>query len=189
MTAVAATPPSSPSIDSGGSAPAGWENLLADGDIQFAPVTIPEIPPRVPGWFERLLNDVFAFLGEWLAPLGAALGASWWWLQWVLLGAAVLFAGLLLVRLIAPLPGRQSSKAGDVEAEAWRPDAASTLALLGDADRLAAEAALTRRHIFSSSAASARSPPRGPIGWSLPAPPVNSLLCPRCPMPHAVPSV
>lgn len=139
MTAAAATPPSSPSIDSGGSAPAGWENLRADGDIQFAPVTIPEIPPRVPGWFERLLNDVFAFLGEWLAPLGAALGASWWWLQWVLLGAAVLFAGLLLVRLIAPLPGRQSSKTGDVEVEAWRPDAASTLALLGDADRLAAE--------------------------------------------------
>ena len=139
MTAAAATPPSSPSNDSGGAAPAGWESLRADGDIQFAPVAVPEMTPRIPGWFERLLDDLFVVLAEWLAPLGKALGASWWWLQWVLLGAAVLFAGLLLVRLIAPVLGRQSDKAGGVEAGTWRPDAASTLALLDDADRLAAQ--------------------------------------------------
>lgn len=138
MTATAATTPSESTANSGGSPPAGWEALRADGDVQFAPVTIPEIPPRQPGWFEKMLVDLFSFLGDLLAPLGRALGGNWWWLQWVLLGAVVLLAVVLLVRLIAPGFGRKGPSTDGAEEE-WRPDEAASLALLEDADRLAAE--------------------------------------------------
>ncbi|MFO6446178.1 hypothetical protein ACLBKU_03450 [Erythrobacter sp. NE805] len=139
MTAAAATNPSESIANSGGSPPAGWEALRADGNLQFAPVPIPEIPPREPSWFERMLNKLAAFLADVLGPVGQALGASWWWLQWVLLAAVVALALVLLVRMLGPGFGR-SRKAAEAAAEdEWRPDAATSLALLEDADRLAAE--------------------------------------------------
>ena len=110
-----------------------------DGDLQFAPVDIPDVKPPEPSWFERMLAEVFEFLAEVFAPIGQLLGASWFWLQWVLLAAAVGFALLLLARMLGPLDwrrGRNDSAAGEAE---WQPDRAATLALLEDADRLAAE--------------------------------------------------
>lgn len=141
MTAAAATNPSESLTNSGGSPPAGWEALHADGNVQFAPVTIPEIPPREPSWFERMLNELFKFLADLLGPVGQALGASWWWLQWVLLGIAVLIALVLLARLLGPGFGRwgKNKKVDAAAADEWRPDTAASLALLEDADRLAAE--------------------------------------------------
>ena len=140
MTAAAATNSSESLANSGGSPPAGWEALRADGNIQFVPVTIPEIPPREPSWFERLLGKLFDFLGELLGPVGQALGASWWWLQWVLLGLVVIIALVLLARLLGPGFGRKGKRAeADMDADEWRPDTAASLALLEDADRLAAE--------------------------------------------------
>lgn len=140
MTAAAATTPSESQAESGGSAPAGWQELRADGDVQFAPVTIPEIPPREPNWFERLLADLFEVLAELLAPIGRALGASWWWLQWVLVALVAAFALVLLVRLVAPGWTRRGKQAAEAAAQdEWRPDTAASLALLEDADRLAAE--------------------------------------------------
>lgn len=132
------TPPESPA-NSGASAVDGWEGVRNDGDIQFAPVSIPEIPPRQPNWFEQMLGEVFRFLAEIFAPLGQLIGASWFWLQWVLLAAAIAFALVMLVRLYGPgLGSARAAKAGDGDAE-WQPDRAATLALLEDADRLAAE--------------------------------------------------
>jgi len=140
MTAAAATNSSESLTNSGGSPPAGWEALRADGNVQFAPVSIPEIPPREPSWFERMLNELFKFLADLLGPVGEALGASWWWLQWVLLGLAVIIALVLLARLLGPGFGRFAKRAGaEVAAEEWRPDTAASLALLEDADRLAAQ--------------------------------------------------
>ncbi len=140
MTAAAATNSSESLTNSGGSPPAGWEALRADGNVQFAPVSIPEIPPREPSWFERMLNELFKFLADLLGPVGEALGASWWWLQWVLLGLAVIIALVLLARLLGPGFVRFGKRAGaEVAAEEWRPDTAASLALLEDADRLAAQ--------------------------------------------------
>lgn len=140
MTAAAATNSSESLTNSGGSPPAGWEALRADGNVQFAPVSIPEIPPREPSWFERMLNELFKFLADLVGPVGEALGASWWWLQWVLLGLAVIIALVLLARLLGPGFGRFGNRAGaEVAAEEWRPDTAASLALLEDADRLAAQ--------------------------------------------------
>jgi hypothetical protein len=141
MTAAAANTPSGSPPEPVGAPPAGWEALRADADLQFAPVPVPDIPPRRPGWLERLLSDLVETLGEWLGPVGAALGDSWWWLQWVVAGAVGLFALVLLTRLIAPelLRLHQRTASGSAATEEWRPDTAASLALLEDADRLAAD--------------------------------------------------
>lgn len=143
MTAAAALSLSGEQDNSGGSPPAGWEELRADESIQFAPVTIPETPPPEPSWLAKLLDDFFEWLAEVLAPLGEAIGSSWWWLRWVPVALVALFALVLIVRLVDPSMfrfGRKGKANGSAAPEdAWRPDAAASLALLEDADRLAAE--------------------------------------------------
>nr|WP_238401717.1 hypothetical protein [Altererythrobacter sp. C41] len=86
-----------------------------------------------PGWLMALLEA----LGDFFAPIGRALGMSWPVFKWVLLGIGVLLAGYLLWRLLAPLFGRPQGRAG--EEPEWIPDRTEALALLEDADRLAAE--------------------------------------------------
>lgn len=114
--------------------------MRADSELQFAPVTIPEIPPREPSWFERMLTDLFGVLGKLFAPVGEALSASWWWLQWVLIAVVALFALVMLVRLLGPGFGARGTRAEVADtANEWQPERAATLALLEDADRLAAE--------------------------------------------------
>ena len=113
--------------------------MRADGDVQFAPVTIPDIPPPEPSWVQRMLDKLFAWLADLLGPVGEALAASWWWLQWVLLAAAVGFALVLLVRMIGPGFGRSAKRSAAAAEAEWRPDTAASLALLEEADRLAAE--------------------------------------------------
>ena len=141
MTAAAAQPPSETLANSGGSPPAGWQELRGDATIQFAPVKIPDIPPRELSWFERALADFFEWLASLFSPVGSALGGSWSWLQWVVLGVVALAAAVLVARLIAARSGRGGAgKAAEAAAaNDWRPDAAASLALLEDADRLAAE--------------------------------------------------
>lgn len=143
MTAAAAQSLSESQDNSGGSPPAGWEDLRADGDIQFAPVTIPETPPPKPSWLTELLDAFLKWLGEVLAPLGDMLASSWWWLRWVPVAMVALFVIVLVIRLIDPslLRFGRKAKAKDAAApeDVWRPDAAASLALLEDADRLAAE--------------------------------------------------
>ncbi|MBA4050901.1 MAG: hypothetical protein C0472_03260 [Erythrobacter sp.] len=143
MTAAAAQAPSDSPANSGGSPPAGWEQLRADENIQFAPVTIPETPPPKPSWLSKQIDAFFEWLADLLGPLGDSLAGSWWWLQWVLPTLVGLFALVLLIRLIDPALlrfGRKAKAAGAAtQEETWRPDAAASLALLEDADRLAAE--------------------------------------------------
>lgn len=140
MTATAASLPSESLANSGGSPPAGWDTLHAEGNVQFAPVEIPPIPKPEPSWLERQLYALGEMLADLLGPAGAALGGSWWWLQWVLLGVVGLFALVLLVRLIDPSFFRRANSAPDAgTADTWQPDQAASLALLEDADRLAAQ--------------------------------------------------
>lgn len=139
MTAPAVTLPSETPTDPSGLAPAGWAAMRGNGDLQFAPVTIPDIRPRQPSWLEAWLNDVFDLLGRLLAPLGEALGASWWWLQWALAALVAGFALLLAARMIAWRSGSQRQRAGAASADAWQPERAASLALLEDADRLASQ--------------------------------------------------
>ncbi len=142
MTAAAQTLPAESVEDSGASTAfdeLAWERLRDDGDLQFAPVEIPEITPPEPSWFERMLAQAFAWLADAFAPVGQLLGAQWWWLQWVLLALIALFVIVLLWRNFAPGGARQRRPAAAEALEEWRPEAAASLALLEDADALAAE--------------------------------------------------
>jgi hypothetical protein len=58
-------------------------------------------------------------------------------LQWILLGLAVLGVGLLIWRFAEPLLGRRRKPADEAEPE-WIPDQGQAIALLDEADRLAA---------------------------------------------------
>lgn len=113
--------------------------MRADGTVQFAPVTIPPIPPRQPSSLERMLAEFLAFLGDLVGPLGEVLAEAWWWLQWVILALVVLFALLLFVRLIGGIDGKGGARGKAAAEQDWQADTAASLALLEEADRLAAE--------------------------------------------------
>lgn len=136
--ALPTSAPASPAAAPASSAPAGWEQLRAAGDIQLAPVAIPEIPPRELGAFERFLQGLFELLGAILGPIGAWLGAWWWLIQWVLIAGIAAFVLYLLARTIGPLARARKRRSGE-DAPAWHPDTAASLALIADAERLAAE--------------------------------------------------
>lgn len=114
-----------------GSAGKSWEDVRASGDIQFAPVP-PKAPQQPPAWLKWLEDH----LQEWLSPLGEWLGMSWPALKWVLLGIAALLALLILWRLLAPLLQWRPERPR--EEEIWAPDRGEVIALLEDADALAA---------------------------------------------------
>ena len=112
---------------------AAWAALRADSSIQFAPVPPP--PPQVtPDW----LLAIGRFLERLLRPLGELMGMDWRWLVWTLIalaGAGALWLGWTLV--VAPWLARRRVK-DDATGEEWSTDRAAALALLEDADRLAA---------------------------------------------------
>lgn len=120
-------------------APEGWEAVRRMEDIQFAPVAVPPAqPPPELSAFERFLQGLFELIGQILAPVGQWLGAWWGVIQWVAIGALAAFVIVLLVRTLRPLAGRRSKQGNSADGQAWRPDAAASLALLEDAERLAA---------------------------------------------------
>lgn len=107
--------------------------MRTDDSIQYEPVELPEQEPPDLGWLE----DFFAWLGDLFAPAGEALGVSWPVLKWILIGLTVAGLLFLLWRLLAPVFERQPSS-GQADEE-WAPARAEALALLEEADRLAAE--------------------------------------------------
>ena len=110
-----------------------WQAVRASADIQYAPLP-PITPPEPSPWLLALQK----FLRELFEPLGKWLGMSWPVLQWVLIGLAAVMLGFIIWRLIQPLLGRRVKRAVTDEAE-WTPDRAAAVALLEDADQLAAE--------------------------------------------------
>lgn len=122
--------------DEGADALRDWEAVRAASDIQFAP--LPPVQQQdvqgVPEW----LQAIFRALEALFAPLGRLLGLSWPTFQYVLLALAALLALLLLWRLLVPLIETWRSRPGPAE-DTWVPQRADAMALLEDADRLAAE--------------------------------------------------
>lgn len=122
-------------IDASGNETAaqGWEAVRSDSSIQYAPVEPPKAP-EPPGW----LKDLGEWLAELFAPLGRFLAESWPVLKWVLLALAISMLLYFLYQLLAPL--MEKSAAGSThEGEEWVPRREEALALLEDADRLAAD--------------------------------------------------
>ncbi|QUL39513.1 hypothetical protein KDC96_15825 [Erythrobacter sp. JK5] len=132
--------PAAPTTALAGSpAPEGWQELRRNPDIQFEQIVIPDQPPREPNWFERAMQVVIDFLADLFAPIGQALGLSWPVLQWVLLGLLALFVVYLIYRLVDPAWRWRRSQSGEPDEQEWQPGREESLALLEEADRLAAE--------------------------------------------------
>lgn len=123
--------------------PSGWRELRDTENIQFEPIEnipLPPPEPREPGWFDEALRSFFSFLGDVLSPLGKLLAANWFWLQWALLAVVVGFVLYMIARTIGPLSGRNRRRNREAISEPeWAPSAEQSVALLEEADRLAAE--------------------------------------------------
>lgn len=112
---------------------ASWRAVRADPDIQFAPVKYtPKEPRETPGWI-KWLSDFFESLFE---PLGRKLGMSWPVLSKVLIALAVVAILVVLWRTMRPLVGAERQALEPIPE--WTPERTAALALLEDADRLAA---------------------------------------------------
>lgn len=124
-----------------------WRAVRADGAIQFAPAEFkPPQPPKPPAWLEwlgKMLDRLFGWMFEAIRalfePLGKLLGISWPVMQWVLLALAAAAVAFILWRVAGPLLARLRDKAAAAPEPEWQPVREEALALLGDADRLAAE--------------------------------------------------
>lgn len=112
-----------------------WQAMRDNAELQFAPVTIPDQAPP-PDWWLNFLK----WLGEVMAPVARALVISWPVLKWVLLAMLVAAICLFLYRMIDPgTLGFMRRRKRSRELEEWAPEQAQAIALLDEADRLAAE--------------------------------------------------
>ena len=118
-----------------GEASSAWQELRAEGDLQFAPVEVPPRDTQPPEWLQRLSE----WLGELLEPVGRALGSSWPVLKWVLLALLIAAVLYIIYRIIAPYLKPKLGTDSEREEEHWQPDQQVALALLSDADKLAAQ--------------------------------------------------
>ncbi len=108
-----------------------YDAVRADDTIQYAPLEIePPAPP--PDWLERLA----AMIGDMFLFVAGLFGESWPVVKWVLIAAAVMLAVYIVWKRIAPLLNTRRANEGD--ADIWLPDRQAAVALLDDADRLAA---------------------------------------------------
>ncbi len=123
-----------PGPDSAEAGARAWQAARAMREIQFAPVPAPKAPQTdVPEWLKALLR----FLAKLFEPLGRLLGRNWNVIELALAGLAVIgavwIAGTLLRRWwLARSPAAPAGPAPII-------DRAAALALLEDADALAAE--------------------------------------------------
>lgn len=95
--------------------------------------------PREPGWLDDMFEAIMEFLGTIIGPVGQFIGANWQVLQWVLLALVILFVAYLALRTFGPLARRRAAAKAAATTPEWQPSRAETMALLEDADRLAAE--------------------------------------------------
>lgn len=117
-----------------------WQAVRANGDIQFAPVRLPQAPPPDNGLLFRILRAIGEFLAWVFRGLAEAIGISWPVFQWVLIAAGVLLVLALLWALLRPvLSLRLAKRAAAADDEEWAPDRGEAQLLLEEADRLAAE--------------------------------------------------
>lgn len=119
-----------------------WQALRGDSDIQFAPLAPPSPPkpPEIPEWLkafaewlDRVLSGLFGAIGKFLAvspDTAKAIGIA-------LIALVVLAA--LWFWVLRPLLDARGRRQATPEEPEWAPSRAAAVALLADADRLAAE--------------------------------------------------
>lgn len=125
---------------------AAWKAMRATSDIQFAPIDDPP-PTPPPAWLVAIghvLNQVFGWIAraiDWLfgwiaSPIARLLGANARTIEYVLIGLA---AAVLAWGVWAWLMPLWRARRAVPPAPARSPDATAALALLDDADALAAQ--------------------------------------------------
>lgn len=116
-----------------------WQQIRDSADIQYAPIPPEKLtpPPEPPGWLKSLGEWLDSVLRAIFEPVGKMLGLSWPVVQWVLIGLATLFVLFILWRLVEPLIRAPRKRKPEAEPE-WVPDREEAIALLEDADSLAA---------------------------------------------------
>ena len=134
-TSIGVTAPATANTSSTDAAAAekAWASLRDAGDIQFAPVP-PDPVPITPEWLKALGR----FLEWLLSPFGRLLGASWSWVELALMIGAAIGALWIAWALLWPLWRDRKSRV-EAAAPEWAPAREEALALLEDADGLAAE--------------------------------------------------
>lgn len=100
--------------------------LAADRTLQFEMQGV-EAPPPPPGWLQPLV--------EFLAAMGPVFKVIFWLGLAAIVLAVLWFIARELIRIRLPDKGRRL----DIDDNGWRPAPAAALALLSDADALAAE--------------------------------------------------
>jgi len=112
-----------------------WQSARAMSDIQYAPVPPFKVPQSEP---PEWLKALFRFLAKLLEPLGRLLGSNWNTIEIALAALAVIGALWIVGTLLWRWWQARNPK---VAAAAERPimDRAAALALLEDADALAAQ--------------------------------------------------
>ena len=116
-----------------------WRALRGEDDIQFSPIDPPK-RPETPEWLKSLgefLEWLLSPLADLFSGIGRAIGVSAPVIMWTVLALVLVLVAVLVWRRVAPLVGRERPEADAVPE--WAPDASEALALLEDADRLAAE--------------------------------------------------
>lgn len=115
-----------------------WQALRADDAIQYAPLPAPKIP-ETPDWLRRFLEWLGQALESLFGPLGKAIGLSWPVMKAIGIAAlALAVLAALWFFVLRPLLERRRRVREEAEPE-WAPDRDAAVALLEDADRLAAE--------------------------------------------------
>lgn len=109
-----------------------WRDLRKDSDIQFSEIELPKQDPP-PDW----LTNFMKWLSEAIAPLGDLLVKIWPVLFWVLVAGGAALIIWFVWRYFGPDLQARRSRPG--EQDEWTPDKAQALALLEEADRLAAQ--------------------------------------------------
>lgn len=105
---------------------AAHQALIADKTLQFRMKGI-DPPPKPPNWLEPLMTALHA--------MGPVLS----WIFWIIVALAVLGVVWLIVREVVKIRLPQRHDKLNISDPLWRPQAAQALALLADADALAAQ--------------------------------------------------
>lgn len=117
-----------------------WRAARGIADIQFSPAPPDPVakPHPPPDWLVWLFRWLGKLLGEPLQWLGRLLGRGWSAIELVLLAGVILGALWLVWALLWPL-WRDRAERQRVKVPGWAPAPEAALALLEDADRLAAQ--------------------------------------------------
>lgn len=118
-----------------------WQALRGDSDIQYAPLPPirPPKPPELPDWLKDLAEWLAQALSKIFGPIGEFLGLTWPVMKVMgLVLAALIVLAILWFWVVRPLLDARRPRSADEEPE-WSPDRDAAVALLEDADRLAAE--------------------------------------------------